>query len=263
VSGVVSAANSLVGSSTGDGIGSAPVSQLSNGNYLVRSGNWDNGAFTNAGAVTWGSGTSGVSGTVGAAISLVGSSANDSLGNGGVFELANGNYLVTSTTWSNAAAPSAGAVTWGSGTSGVRGVLSAANSLVGSSTSDSVGNGGVLMLSGSNYVVLSYSWDNGLIPNAGAATWGNGSTGVSGVISAANSLTGSTSGDNVGGGTALQLSNGNYVVLSPNWDNGSVVNAGAVTWGSGSSGITGPVSSSNSLVGQWQHWHQRRGERSQ
>ena len=41
---------------------------------------WDNGAATNAGAVTWGSGTAGVSGVVSSANSLVGSTANDQVG---------------------------------------------------------------------------------------------------------------------------------------------------------------------------------------
>ena len=34
--------------------------------------------------------------------------------------------------------------------------------------------------------------------NAGAVTWGNGTTGVSGAVSAANSLVGSTASDQVG-----------------------------------------------------------------
>ena len=40
-----------------------------------------------------------------------------------------------------------------------------------------------------------------------------------------------------GGVTAL--SNGNYVVSSPNWTNGAAANAGAVTWGSGTAGVSG------------------------
>ncbi len=45
------------------------------------------------------------------------------------------------------------------------------------------------------------------------------------------------------------LTNGNYVVASPNWDNGPIVDAGAVTWGDGTTGITGPVTTTNSLHG--------------
>ena len=51
---------------------------------------------------------------------------------------------------------------------------------------------------------------------------GNGTTGVSGIVSAANSLVGSTTDDYVGynddGISAVTaLSNGNYVVSSPEW----------------------------------------------
>ena len=42
----------------------------------------------------------------------------------------------------------------------------------------------------------------------------------------------------------IALTNGNYVVISSDWNN-----QGAVTWGNGTSGITGLVSISNSLVG--------------
>ena len=45
------------------------------------------------------------------------------------------------------------------------------------------------------------------------------------------------------------LSNGNYVVSSPDWTNGAAAGAGAVTWGSGTAGVSGPVSATNSLVG--------------
>ena len=245
VSGVVSSANSLVGSTANDQVGNGGVTVLNNGNYVVSSVSWS----SSRGAVTWGSGTSGVSGTVSAANSLIGSTANDFLGNGGVLVLSNGNYVVTSSAWDNVAVVDAGAVTWGSGTTGVIGAVSAANSLVGSTTGDSVGNGGVTALANGNYVVRSPSWDNGAVVDAGAVTWGSGTTGVSNTISAANSLVGSTTGDAVGSGGVTALNNGNYVVSSPSWDNGAVTNAGAVTWASGMTGATGAVSTANSLVG--------------
>jgi hypothetical protein len=246
VSGVVSAANSLVGSTAGDLV-DALVTALSNGNYVVESFLWNNGAITDAGAATWGSGTSGVSGVISAANSLVGSTANDIVGS--VTALSNGNYVVRSPNWDNGAVANAGAATWGSGTSGVSGVISAANSLVGSNANDVVGNGEVTALSNGNFVVTSSAWDNVAIVDAGAATWGNGTSGVNGVISAANSLVGSTASDQVGIGGVTALSNGNYVVRSYVWDNGGVANAGAATWGSGTSGTSGVISAANSLVG--------------
>src|SRR5208282_3810851 len=183
-----------------------------------------NGAAASAGAVTWGSGTAGVSGAVSATNSLVGSTANDQVGGVlgvGVTALSNGNYVVSSPNWNNGAAASAGAVTWGSGTVGVRGPVSATNSLVGSTANDSVG---------------------------GNEEAGSGVAGVSGPVSATNSLVGSTANDGVGT-IVTALSNGNYVVSSPNWNNGAAAYAGAATWGSGTAGVSGPVSATNSLVG--------------
>ena len=61
-------------------------------------------------------------------------------------------------------------------------------------------------------------------------------------------LVGSHFGDLVGGNDGqgvTALTNGNYVVDSPIWNN----QEGAVTGGNGTTGITGTVSAANSLVG--------------
>ncbi len=86
------------------------MTALSNGNYVVSSPDWTNGAAANAGAVTWGSGMAGVSGPVSAANSLVGSTANDGVGGefNGVTALTNGNYVVSSPAWTNGAAACGG-----------------------------------------------------------------------------------------------------------------------------------------------------------
>jgi hypothetical protein len=247
ISGVVSSSNSLVGSSASDTVGGGGISELTNGNYVVRSSNWDSGTVQNVGAVTWGNGTSGISGVVSSSNSLVGSSASDNVG-GSVIPLTNGNYVVRSSNWDSGTVTNVGAVTWSNGTSGISGVVSSSNSLVGSSASDNVG-GGVTELTNGNYVVRSSNWDSGTVQNVGAVTWGNGTSGISGVVSSSNSLVGSSASDTVGGGGISELTNGNYVVRSSNWDSGTVQNVGAVTWGNGTSGISGVVSSSNSLVG--------------
>ena len=263
--------STLLGSSPNDNIGlirhgipPGSVTPLANGNYVIKSPFWDNGAVVDAGAVTWGSGVTGVSGVVGPSNSLVGSTGGDEVGTGDVTALTNGNYVVSSWRWDNGAAMSAGAVTWGSGTTGVVGVVSASNSLVGSATGDRVGDSNfdvssVTALSNGNYVVTSPHWDNGVLTDAGAVTWGNGAVGVSGVVSPANSLVGSKANDQIGIGQrsgggdgyngVTRLTNGNYVVVSPYWDNGAVVDAGAVTWGNGTTGVKGVVGPGNSLVG--------------
>jgi hypothetical protein len=247
-SGAVSATNSLIGSAANDNVSGGGVTALTNGNYVVGSPVWDNGGATNAGAATWGSGATGATGAVSAANSLVGSAANDQVGSITVTALTNGNYVVMSPSWDNGAAINSGAATWGNGTTGVSGTVSAANSLVGTTANDAIGSF-LEPLSNGNYVVYSSAWDNGAVTNVGAATWGNGTTGVSGVVSAANSLIGSTAADQVGGSSVFALTNGNYVVASQSWDNGAAANAGAVTWGSGTTGVSGVVSAANSLVG--------------
>jgi hypothetical protein len=237
----------LTGSTANDWICTYGVIVLANGNYLVRSPYWDNGAVADAGAVTWGDGETGISGTVSAANSLVGNSPGDQIGFY-VDLLANGNYVVHSSIWDNGSVADAGAVTWGNGATGITGPVSAANSLVGSSPYDQIGNY-VDLLANGNYLVISPLWDNGPAADAGVVTWGNGSTGISGPVSPANSLVGSSPDDQVGYLGVTALSNGNYVVNSPYWDNGEAVDAGAVTWGDGATGITGLVSAANSLAG--------------
>ncbi len=231
--------SALVGSNAGDQVGSSSVTVLSSGNYVVGSPNWNGGR----GAVTWGSGVSGVSGAVSAANSLIGSNAGDQVGSFGVTVLSNGNYVVSSPSWNG----NRGAATWGNGTTGISGLVAASNSLVGSNAGDQVSSAGITVLSNGNYVVDSPNWNG----TRGAATWGNGTTGISGLVAAGNSLVGSAIGDQVGSFGVIPLFNGNYVVLSPNWTNNlfTAANAGAATWGNGTTGISGAVAVSNSLVG--------------
>jgi hypothetical protein len=140
-------------------------------------------------------------------------------------------------------------VTWGNGTTGTTGVVSSGNSLIGTSTSDSVGNAGIFALPDGDYLVRSSSWDNGTAGDAGAVTFGDGSFGTTGNVSASNSLVGSTSGDNVGNGTFVTLPNGNYIVITPSWNNGASIDAGAVSFGGGNGGISGIIDASNSVRG--------------
>jgi hypothetical protein len=249
--GVVSATNSVIGSNSSDLVGLNGVTPLRNGNYVVVSYAWSG----NRGAVTWGNGSTGTSGTVSNANSLVGGNPNDYVGSGGgalldssghsfgggVIPLSNSNYVVDSPHWEGFAGYlGRGAVTLGNGTTGVSGTVSADNSLVGDSTADQIGNfPGVIALSNGNYVIGSLNWNN----DRGAVTWADGGLGITGSISAATSLIGTSPGDRVG--FFIPLENGNYVVLNPHWND----NRGAVTWGNGSTGVSGTISTANSLVG--------------
>jgi len=264
LTGEVSSANSLVGTTTDDFYDDIiPVEyrirKLANGNFVVRSPKWDDtgAGVVDAGAVTWGSNSLGLSGVISSNNSLIGTKGNEYVGGGpgmdinGVVALSNGNYVVITPGWHDEFTYWAGAVTWGNGNTGVTGTIDSANSLVGTAAfnQDEVGNGGVVALSNGNYVVLSRNWSNGASEYVGAATWANGNTGITGKVSPANSLVGSTSFDFYNGSSITPLSNGNYVVNTPNWDNGTVVDAGAVTWGDGNVGITGVIDSSRSLIG--------------
>jgi hypothetical protein len=245
VSGPVSTANSVVGTTSGDAVGLHGIVELANGNFVISSRVWNNGA----GASTWVNGSTGLTGAVSAANSLVGSAMNDLVGISGVTALSNGNYVVASRLWTNSGVSGIGAVTWANGSTGLTGTVSPANSLIGSSANDLVGLGGAIALSNGNYVVNSFGWNNGTATQVGAATWGNGSTGLIGVVSSTNSLVGSTTGDEVGSTGISALSNGNYVIGSPTWHNGASADAGAATWVDGSKASSGTVSLANSLVG--------------
>ena len=147
-------------------------------------------------------------------------------------------------------------MTWGNGAGGTTGTVSGDNSLVGTYAYDQVGRRGVTALANGNYVVDSDLWGD----DAGAVTFGDGTKGVSGPVSSANSLVGGTSnlggsqGDEVGGGLdpgdgqeyggVTALPNGNYVIVSAYG-----LQTGTVTWGNGTTGTLGTVSSANSFTG--------------
>lgn len=253
---MVSAANSLVGTDIEDRVGSLSAAALTNGNYVVCSPKWGDahivGAATNYGAATFGNGMTGISGTISAANSLVGVDYLDETCSGGVTALPNGNYVVVSPLWSGYALDDAGAVTLGNGTTGTTGQVTAANSLTGTSNYHQIGSGGVTVLANGNFVVSSPDYWAGIIFKSGAATLCSGTSGCPPTISSANSLLGNEIEDKVSSGGVKALPNGNYVVISPQWDNFAVTDAGAVTLCSGemATATVGQVTTSNSLFGQ-------------
>ena len=183
--------------------------------------------------------------------SLIGVTTNDRVGNSGVTALTNGNYVVCSSTWDlDATTTDAGAVTWRDGTSVAASTVTTANSLTGSKTNDSVGSSCIQALTNGNYVVRSPLWDlNGSTVNAGAMTFRDGTGPAAATVSGANSLLGANGSDQVGNGGVTVLSTGNYVVVSTLWDNGGLMNAGAVSFGSRTSGVSGVITTSNSAIG--------------
>lgn len=241
--------STLTGSAPNDRIGNFGVVVLGSGNFLVLSSSWNNGAIARVGAVTWVDGNLGLNGVVSPANSLIGTTQGDGSELKAI-ALANGNAAVHWAGWHKAGVR-VGAVTWCGGSAACVGTVSAGNSLVGS-VADDLNVVGLTPLSNGNFVVGAKNWTNASATNAGAVTWmdGSGRT-VVGPVNATNSLVGTTTNDYVGE-VVLGLSNGNYVVGSPDWDNGSTVDVGAATWADGSTAgprRTGPVSTSNSLYG--------------
>lgn len=277
--GLVSPANSLVGSKTSDQTGGSGIVDLVDGNYVVNTPTWDNGNASDAGAVTWCNGETGCTGIITATNSLVGSTIYDRVGGSGVLGLANGNYLVASVSWDNrltalpgqvvnidnkvigileAGAMDTGAVTWCSGETGCVGAVSAANSLVGTKAGDKVGSDGVVLLPNGNYLVRSSIWDDRWIVDAGAVTLCSGETGCTGTVTASNSLVGSNVYDKVGLQGITLLANSNYVVVTSEWDKGPLIDVGAVTWCNGDTGCAAAISAENSLTGS--HAYDRAGD---
>ena len=246
--GRASPGNSLVGATPGDFVG-ASATALANGDYVVGSPHWNG----DVGAITWGDGTKGSKGTVSLANSLVGSAPNDFVGFGSVAALPNGDYAVASPYWSNGAVVQVGAVTWVRGSGAMAAVVGTGNSIIGSQPNDRIGSGGVLAVGNGNYVALSPDWSNGVAKRAGAATWVDGSGPRSGVVSEHNSLVGTTPDDALGYYGSARLANGNFVVASQGWHDGTGNSVGAFTWLSGDHGRSGIVSPGNSLVGTPSH----------
>ena len=199
--GVVSAANSLVGSQNADGVGTENrIFPLTNGNYVVATSVWDNGPTVNAGAVTWGSGITGINGPVSIANSLVGSSTSDTLGNGDMLALSNGNYVVISPFWDDAlnGFVNTGAITFGNGMTGISGPVSALNSFTCGVANGSSNTLTAVALTNGNYVISQPAWRTGPLVDVGAATFASGTTGLIGTANPGNSLVGSNAGDRVG-----------------------------------------------------------------
>ena len=195
---------------------------MPSGNYVVVSGEWNK----NEGAVTWCNGATGVTGTISAANSLIGWGI--SYGRFTVTPLTNGNYVVADADWNQ----SIGVVSWGSGTSGVTGVVSADNSLVGT-VNDQLG-----------YNVIALTNGNFVADGIGTATWGSGRNAtISGTVSAANSMVG-------GGSYPAKVTPSPTATTSLISPAGRMAGfTGALTWGNGTTGTTGTVSPDNSLVG--------------
>lgn len=161
-----------------------------------------------------------------------------------VVMLANGNFVVTDPLFDAGSTADVGAVYLYDGAT-----LALISALTGSHANDKVGANPPVALTNGNFVVYSPYWDRDGLADAGAATWCSGASGCAGPVSPVNSLVGSRAYDWVGEKGVTALSSGNYIVLSPWWNNGDLIDAGALTWCDGTTGCVGELSPANSRVG--------------
>jgi filamentous hemagglutinin family protein len=249
--GTLSASNSLVGgSSTRPLVGDSGqlVVGIPSGYFIAASPDWGDGGGANRGAVTWSSLAAPVVGAISASNSLVGGLANSRVGTGLVVDGAHGFALVNSPQWGDAGGANRGAVTRVSLSTGLTGLISASNSLVGSQAGDRVGSDGITLNSDGSYLVFSPEWGS----QSGAITWGSASTGVTGTVDptavTGNSLVGSL-GSRYG---ARRWDVGDRVlVIAPTWsdDVANAPNKGAFTVLNPLIKTPGLVSAANSVVG--------------
>lgn len=161
--------------------------------------------------------------------------------------LADGNYVITDVVWNNGSVEQAGAVTCGNGITGVSGVVSSDNSLLGTRENNRVGLGGVRVLTNGSDVISSPDLDSEDLADAGALTFVGADTGLTGIIDETNSL--------VGGHELTQLqqvtvlTNGNYVVSQSAWRKAAGRTVGAATLVDGTIGVTGLIDPAKSLTG--------------
>lgn len=171
VAGLVSAANSRVGRSAGDRVGSAGATPLVNGGAVVLSPQWrSDSGVAGAGAATLMRSSAEV-GAIDATNSLVGATAGD-FANASTAALANGHYVVVTPAW-NGAPDFRSAVTWADGADGATGLISAARSIVGSAA-DFNSLVSATALTDGHYVIAAPRWRDPLNGRFGGAFWIDG-----------------------------------------------------------------------------------------
>jgi hypothetical protein len=103
--------------------------------------------------------------------------------------LANGNYVVSSTSWDDGALTDVGAVTWMDGSSSTMGTVSPTNSLIGTTAGDQIGDI-IRAFDDDQFAIISRFWDNGGSVDAGAVTLARGNAPIIGNLSSTNSVLG-------------------------------------------------------------------------
>ncbi|MCU0868199.1 MAG: filamentous hemagglutinin N-terminal domain-containing protein [Burkholderiales bacterium] len=247
--GQASQTSSLIGGRTGDRVGETGVIAIDGSRYAVFSHLWND----QRGAVTFGNLGSPRNGVVDATNSLVGTTAGvngDRVGLSYTTQFFNltgsDRWLLASREWNN----SRGAWTVVNPAALPTGTIDASNSLVGSTSFDSADSVAFAGGGGGNYFIVAPNWNNGVNADAGAVIRGVAvSNERTGLISSANAVVGSHSGDRIGqisGDSVRRFTTNSETLLiaSPNWNGarGAITRVDATF----SAGVVG---ASNSFVG--------------
>lgn len=247
--GVISAANSIVGARDGDQLGTGwaqASAALTNGNYVVCSDSVLNVDATAYGACVWGDGSRPTSAVIASTNALFGT------GSGSVIALTNGHFVIGCSFCTDAQGVAVGAAFWHDGRVGLSGFTSDASGMAGSTLGDQVGY--AIALDNGKYALLSSVWNDGTTERVGAVTVLDGSGPTVGRVSALNSLIGTTYGDRVGQ-FALALPQGRLAIAMPNFSIPPLYGVGAVVWIDGNHPVVGRVTPENALYGtesnQW------------
>ena len=216
---------------------------LPNGNFVIASLLNDIGGIVNAGSVQLIDGVTGqqigseITGDSESSILLVPQT------------LANSNYIVAADSEDIGGITDAGSVRLIDGSSGSQ----IGNRFTGDNDSDFLGradigsnivipgttgsivipSGGIKILANDNFVIASARDDVAGIVNAGSVRLVSSITG----LQIGPTLAGNNDADHLGSGNVVSLSNGNYVVVSPNDDVNGIEDAGSVRLFSGATGI--------------------------
>jgi hypothetical protein len=160
--------------------------------------------------------------------SIVGDNVNDQLGGTGITALSNGNFVIASRMDDGNGFTQPGSVMLINGSTGAQ----IGNTIYGDNNFDNIGDK-VKELSNGNIVVASPQADNGALTGVGEVMLINGTTGAQ----IGSTITGDQGADLLGSKGITELTNGNYVIASPNDDHAGVTDAGTARLVNGTTGV--------------------------
>lgn len=246
--GEITPANALVGRNAGDLVGWS-VWSVGDSDWVAFS-NWREGDVFDTFAMTQVVGGGAFVGEVSAANSLFGASPADRIGSGGLIRLPNGSLLVLSPWHDGPGEGDSGAITRLDPGVARAGPIGPDNSLLGRSLDRLGTERSVTVLPDGHIVITVPDANRNPLVQVGAVAFRRSDQPLTGLLDPTNALYGSVESDRVGSGGLRVLSDGSYLVLSPNVDLPGIVDAGAATIGAAGVGVSGLVSAANSRVGR-------------